>query len=550
MQEQAEKANANPGQAKNFDAVIIGAGFAGLYMLYRLRNQGLKCRVYEAGSGLGGTWFWNRYPGARCDVESIEYSYSFSDELQQEWKWSERYPSQPEILRYANYVADKFNLKPDIQFETKVTSATYDEAAKRWQIETNQGEQISAQFCVMATGCLSTSQVPKYPGLDNFKGKTYHTGHWPHEGVDFSGQRVAVIGTGSSAIQSIPVIAEQAEQLFVFQRTANFSIPANNKPLDPEYSRQIKENYAELRQKARTSGFGIAAFPINEKSALEVDNEERQREYEKYWSLGGLSFMTSFGDLILNKESNDTAAAFFRDKIRQIVHDPEVAEDLIPKDYPIATKRLCVDTNYYNTFNRENVTLINLKKRPIEEITANGIRTAEREYEVDAIVFATGFDAMTGTLVNMNIRGKGDLSLKEQWAAGPNTYLGLAMAGFPNLFTITGPGSPSVMSNMMVSIEQHVDWIADCVAYVRQQDVEAIEASPEAQEGWTSHVNEVANMTLFPLANSWYMGANIPGKARVYMPYIGGVGAYRQKCDEVAANGYEGFELVGQKVAL
>lgn len=527
---------------KQFDAVIVGAGFAGLYMLHRVRGLGLTARIYEAGSGVGGTWFWNRYPGARCDVESMEYSYSFSDELQQEWNWTERYPSQPEILRYVNHVADRFDLRKDIQFETRVTAASFDEPSNRWTIQTDKGDQVTARFCIMATGCLSTPQTPSYPGLDSFKGKWYHTGKWPHEGVDFTGQRVAVIGTGSSAIQSIPVIAEQAAQLFVFQRTPNFSVPAHNRPLDAQYEQDLKAHYAELRKQARESSFGLV-MPSNEKSALEVSADERQQAYEASWNRGGLGFMTAFGDLILNKESNDTAKEFFHNKIREIVHDPAVAEKLLPTDYPVATKRLCVDTNYYATFNRDNVSLIDLRKTPIAEITPNGVRTSEAAYEVDSIVFAIGFDAMTGTLVNIDIRGRAGTQLKEKWSEGPRTYLGLTTAGFPNMFLITGPGSPSVLSNMMVSIEQHVDWIADCIKYLYQHDLKGIEADQEAEEGWVSHVNEVANYTLFPTTKSWYTGANISGKPRIFMPYIGGVGAYRQKCDEVAAKGYEGFSL-------
>jgi cyclohexanone monooxygenase len=544
--QQPMKADSQP--ASNFDAVIVGAGFSGLYMLHRLRKLGMSVKVYEAGSGLGGTWFWNRYPGARCDVESMEYSYSFSDDLQQEWEWTERYPTQPEILRYLNHVADRFDLRRDIQFNTRVTSAIFDEATNRWTVQTEGGEVVTGQYCIMATGCLSTAQVPSYPGLENFKGKWYHTGHWPHEGVDFTGQRVAVIGTGSSAIQSIPVIAQQASQLFVFQRTPNFSIPAWNVPLDPESARQLKANYADFRRQARESGFGLVV-PVNEKSALEVTPEERQQEYEARWNRGGLAFMTAFSDLIINKDANDTAAEFFRAKIREIVKDPEVAETLMPKDYPIATKRLCVDINYYDTYNRDNVSLIDLRKTPIVEITENGVRTGEAEYEVDAIVFATGFDAMTGTLLKLDIRGKDGQKLRDKWAEGPRTYLGLTVAGFPNLFTITGPGSPSVMSNMVVSIEQHVDWITDCINYMRDHHLDRIEATQEAEDGWVDHVNEVANYTLFPQANSWYMGANIPGKPRIFMPYIGGVWVYRQKCDEVAAKGYEGFSLTTSQTA-
>ena len=533
---------AAPVPASDLDAVIVGAGFAGLYMLHRLRGVGLSARVYEAGDGIGGTWYWNRYPGARCDVESMDYSYSFSDDLQQEWQWTERYASQPEILRYINHVADRFDLRRDVQLSTRVTAAVFDEATHRWAVSTDRGDRVSAHFCVMATGCLSAAQVPDFKGLETFEGAWYHTGNWPHEGVDFTGQRVGVIGTGSSAIQSIPLIARQAAHLFVFQRTPNFSIPARNAPLDPEYERRWKANYAEHRRQARESRVGFVV-ERNDLSALEVSAEERLREYESRWSRGGLGFTAIFEDLLTNKDANDTAAEFFRDKIRSTVRDPAVAEKLVPQHYPIGTKRLCVDTDYYDTFNRDNVTLIDLRTAPIEAITANGLRTRDEAYTLDSLVFATGFDAMTGALLSIDIRGRAGQSLRQKWAEGPRTYLGLGVTGLPNLFAITGPGSPSVLSNMIVSIEQHVDWIADCLAYLRAHDRTAIEATVAAEDAWVAHVNEVGHATLYPLANSWYMGANIPGKPRIFMPYIGGVGTYRQICDDVAAKGYEGFAL-------
>lgn len=528
--------------ANAFDAVIVGAGFAGLYMLYRLRVLRLSTKVYEAGSGVGGTWFWNRYPGARCDVESLQYSYSFSDELEQEWQWTERYASQPEIERYLNHVADRFDLRRDIQFDTRVTAATFDEAAKRWAIQSDRGDRVTAHFCIMATGCLSAAKIPDYKGIDAFQGKTYHTGHWPAEGVDFTSQKVGVIGTGSSAIQCIPHIARQASHLFAFQRTPHFSVPAQNGPLSPEVAQDWKANRAKYRQRDRTSPFGIR-IELNSKSALEVLPEERQREYEARWRDGGFAMIGAFADLIFKKEANDTAAEFVRSKIRGLVHDPAVAEKLVPTDYPLATKRLCVDTDYYATFNRDNVTLIDARATPIREITRTGLRTSEAEYTLDSIVFATGYDAMTGALCNIDIRGRTGACLKQKWSGGPRTYLGVMIAGFPNLFTITGPGSPSVLSNMVLSIEQHVEWIADCISCLRNRQLASIEATPEAENSWVAHVNEVANYTLFPLANSWYMGANIAGKPRVFMPYIGGAGVYRQKCDEIAAHGYEGFTL-------
>ena len=532
----------DPSRPARVDAVVVGAGFAGLYMLYRLRGLGFTVRVFEAGEGIGGTWYWNRYPGARCDVESMDYSYSFSDELQQEWQWTERYAAQPEILRYIEHVADRFDLRRDVECSTRVTAATFDESSSRWSVETDRGDRVSARFCIMATGCLSAAQVPSYPGLDRFEGCWYHTGHWPHEGVDFTGQRVGIVGTGSSAIQSTPIIARQAASVVVFQRTPNFSVPAQNAPLDAEYERRVKADYAEFRRRARESrvGFVVAA---NEQSALAVAPEEREREYEARWQRGGLGFTSAFSDLMTTAEANDTAAEFFRAKIRSIVRDPAVAELLAPTGYPVGTKRMCVDTGYYDTFNRDNVRLVDLRTSPIEAITPRGIKTRDSEHALDSIVFATGFDAMTGALLRIDVRGRGGQRLADKWAGGPRTYLGLAMAGCPNLFAITGPGSPSVLSNMIVSIEQHVDWIADCLVRLRARGVAAIEATEDAENAWVAHVNEVGHGTLYPRANSWYMGANVPGKPRVFMPYVGGVGAYRKRCDEVAAGGYAGFSL-------
>src|SRR5271165_461245 len=445
---------------RQMDALVVGAGFAGLYMLYRLRALGFSVRVYEAGSGVGGTWFWNRYPGARCDVESLEYSYSFSEELQQEWQWTERYASQAEILRYLNYVADRFDLRRDIQFDTRVTSALFDEIANRWTIRTDRAEQVSAKYCVMATGCLSIPKMPEYKGIETFQGRWYHTGQWPTEQVDFSGQQVGVIGTGSSGIQSIPLIAQQAAHLYVSQRTPNFSIPAHNTPMSPDLTGDWDVNRPQYRQRARTSQFGLL-IEQGTKSALEVAPDERECEYERRWRRGGLAMYGAYADLLVQKESNDTAAEFVRSKIRSIVHDPAVAEMLAPKEYPLGTKRMCVDTGYYETFNRTNVTLVDSRATPIEEITPTGVRTSQAEYKLDSLVFATGFDAITGALNNIDIQGRDGIRLKDKWSAGPRTYLGITIAGFPNLFLITGPGSPSVFSNMVVSIEQHVDWIAD-----------------------------------------------------------------------------------------
>ena len=535
---QAKPTQAGPAENGRFDAVIVGAGFAGLCMLHRLRELGLSVRVFERGSGIGGTWFWNRYPGARCDVESMEYSYQFSEELQQEWNWSERFAAQQEILRYLEHVADRFDLRRDIQLDTRVSSAVFDESAGRWTIETDGGARASAKFCIMATGCLSSTNTPRFAGLDSFAGPTFHTGNWPHAPVDFSGKRVGVIGTGSSGVQSIPLIARQAAQLFVFQRTPTYTVPAHNHPLDPGVQERIKGDYAGLRRRAAQMPFGFDTRP-GEKLALEATAEERRAEYEDRWARGGLPFISGFADLLYSKDANDTAAEFVRAKIREIVRDPRVAEMLSPRQV-IACKRLCIDTGYYETFNRSNVTLIDVSAAPIEAITPRGLRTKNAEYELDCIVFATGFDAMTGALLGIDIRGRGGLSLARKWAEGPRTYLGLATAGFPNLFMITGPGSPSVLSNMVPSIEQHANWIARCIAYLREHELARIEPTALAEDAWVEHVNEVAGGTLFPSCNSWYLGANVPGKPRVFMPYLG-FPAYVQKCDEVAAKGYEGF---------
>jgi cation diffusion facilitator CzcD-associated flavoprotein CzcO len=522
------------------DAVVVGAGFAGLYMLHRLRGLGLSTRVFEAGSGVGGTWFWNRYPGARCDVESMEYSYQFSDELQQEWQWTERYSSQPEILRYLNHVADRFDLRRDIQLDTRVEAAQYDEATARWSVRCSDGTAVSARFVIMATGCLSSTNMPKFQGLESFGGDVYHTGRWPHEGVDFRDKRVGVIGTGSSAIQAIPLIAEEAAHLTIFQRTPNFSVPARNRPLDPGEVARVKQNYGELRRMASQMGFGFNTRS-GEISALSVSDDERLAEYEARWESGGLPFLGAYADLILDRTANETAADFVRAKIREIVKDPALAELLTPHTV-LGCKRLCSDTRYYETFNRDNVTLVDVSASPIEELTPTGVRVAGIDYPFDAIVFATGFDAMTGAVLGIDIRGKGGLALKQKWSEGPRTYLGVATAGFPNLFLITGPGSPSVLTNMVPSIEQHVNWIADCIVHMDRNGRRAIEARTDAEDAWVAHVNDVAGATLYPTCNSWYLGANVPGKPRVFMPYLG-FPEYVVKANEVVANGYEGFSL-------
>jgi cyclohexanone monooxygenase len=522
------------------DAVIVGAGFAGMYMLHRLRGLGLSARVLEAGSGVGGTWYWNRYPGARCDIESMEYSYQFSDALQQEWVWSERYAAQPEILRYAEHVADRFDLRKDIQLDTRVSAATFDDSAGRWRVETAAGERFEATFCIMATGCLSSPNTPRFDGLERFAGAVYHTGHWPQRGVDFAGLRVGVIGTGSSAVQSIPLIAAQAEHLWVFQRTPNYVVPARNAPLEPALQARIKASYATLRAQARQGRTGCL-YEVNPTPALAVGAAERERQYQARWDRGGLGFIGSFVDLLVDRSANDTAAAFIRAKIMATVHDPQVAEKLLPRSV-VGCKRLCIDTGYYETFNRPNVTLVDVAATPVEGITGQGVTVAGQDYALDALVLATGFDAMTGALARIDIRGGAGEPLRERWAAGPRTYLGLAVAGFPNLFTITGPGSPSVLSNMLPSIEQHVDWIADLIGHALARGLARVEATRAAEDAWVEHVKEVADATLFPSCNSWYVGANVPGKPRVFMPYLG-FPAYVAKCEQVAADGYEGFAL-------
>jgi cyclohexanone monooxygenase len=528
-----------------FDSIIIGAGFSGLYMLHRLRKLGLSARVFEAGDGIGGTWFWNRYPGARCDIESIEYSYSFSDELQQEWRWSERYPGQSEVLRYLEHVADRFDLRRDIELSTRVTCAQFDEAQQRWRVTTDRGEVATARYCITAVGCLSAHNLPRIEGIDSFAGTIHHTSRWPKQGVDLSGKRVGVIGTGSTAIQLIPVVARQAAQLTVFQRTPNFSIPARNTATDPEHERTTKRDYAEIRARARQSVFGVSTLEVSPRLTTEVSPEEQRRQLEAHWAAGGLGFLGAFGDLLVSPDANQMVAQFVRDKIREVVHDPRTADLLAPKSYPVGCKRLCLDSGYYETFNRDNVALVDVNATPIVGISPTGLRTTEREYPLDALILATGFDAMTGALDNIDIRGRGGASLRDKWAAGPRTYLGIASAGFPNLFLITGPQSPSVISNMVTSIEQHVEWIAELVRTMEAQQLRLVDPTREAEDAWVEHATLVANQTIWSAAscNSWYLGSNVPGKPRIFTPYVGGVGPYAAKIQEVARNGYEGFSL-------
>jgi len=527
------------------DAVVVGAGFGGLYMLHRLREAGVSVQGFEAGTDVGGTWYWNRYPGARCDVPSLFYSYTWDEALQKDWRWSEKYAAQPEILAYARHVADRHDLRPLIAFETRVLSATFDEAADRWRVVTDRGDTLSARWLVMATGCLSTPRAPAIPGVESFAGETYHTGAWPHEGVDFTGKTVAVVGTGSSGIQSIPQIAAQADHVTVFQRTPNFSVPANNTPLTDADIEAFWAMYPDYMALVKGPGMGFGANPANSPGGTP---EERRARYEALWGVGGAGFLTAWGNLLTSIEVNDEAADFVREKIAEVVTDPAVAERLKPYDHPIGTKRICVDTGYYETYNRPNVTLVNLREEPIEAITAGAVCTAAATYPVDALVFATGFDAMTGALLAIDIKGAGGVEFRAAWAEGPKAYLGLAVAGFPNLFIVTGPGSPSVLSNMINSIEQHVEWITACIGHMREHGFTRIAADAETQEAWVAHVRAVADKTLFPRAASWYMGANIPGKPRVFMPYIGS--GYRRTCSEVAAEGYRGFALTKAAAAV
>ncbi|SDI56568.1 flavin-containing monooxygenase [Natribacillus halophilus] len=530
-------------QATSLDVVVIGAGFAGLYALYRFREDGFSTRAYEEGENVGGVWYWSRYPGARCDSESIYYNYTFSDELLQEWTWSSRYPEQPEILSYLNYMADKFDLRQDIQFKTRVTAAHFDNEHNRWQIYLNDDTSISAKYLITGVGCLSATNIPDFKGLDSFEGEWYHTGNWPHEKVKFDGKRVGVIGTGSSGVQSIPVIAQEASHLTVFQRTPQYAVPARNHAYDPNFIRQTKENYNEIKRKMYNS-WGALPFVPHNRSALEDTPEERRKVYEDAWQKGGEGFAAAtYNDLLFSEESNETASEFIRNKIRETVHDPEVAEKLLPTHY-YATKRPILDTYYYETYNRDNVTLLDVKKDPVEEVTPSGVRTAEAEYDLDILVFATGYDGMTGPLFKIDIHGEDGTTLKEKWKDGAETrtYLGMTTAGFPNFFMITGPESPSVLANVPTAIEQHVNWIANCIQYLSDHEIEKIEAKEEAEEAWSEHCNEVAQATLFPKTESWYTGANIAGKPSGRFPiYLAGFPIYRQKCNEVAANGYEGF---------
>ncbi|WP_216847422.1 NAD(P)/FAD-dependent oxidoreductase [Arthrobacter sp. SLBN-53] len=531
------------GTADRVDIVVVGAGFGGLYALHKFRQQGRSVRVFEAAPEVGGTWYFNRYPGARCDVESLDYCYSFSDELQQEWTWTEKYATQSEILDYIKWVADKLDLRPGITFNTRVVSAVFDDDALNWTVTTDTGETVIARFVVMATGPLSSPLTPDIAGLDDFGGEVYHTAHWPHDGVDFTGKRVAVIGTGSSGIQSIPIIAEQAAQLYVFQRTPNYSVPAGNRALSNDEIKRAKATYDERRRMSWRSGGG-SPHVAHPKMTMEATPDERREAFEKRWQLGGVLFSKTFADQMIDMEANDEARKFYEEKIRAVIDDPEVADLLIPKDHPIGTKRICTDTNYFQTFNRPNVELVSVRATPIQSVDATGINTTNRHVGVDAIVLATGFDAMTGTLAKIDIVGRDGRRLVDSWSHGPRTYLGLGVDGFPNLFLVSGPGAPAVLANMVLHAEAHINWIADAIDYLDKHEVAAIEATADAVDDWVAECNRRADATLFPKANSWYMGANVPGKPRVFMLFIGGFATYLGICADVANAGYKGFSLL------
>ncbi len=532
----------------DFEAVIIGAGFSGLYALHKLRNEmGLSARVLEAGDGVGGTWYWNRYPGARSDTSSWIYCYSFSEELRQEWQWSERYPQQNEVLSYLEHVADKFDLNRDIQFGARVTEATFDEEANRWEVRTETGDVVTARFLIAALGALSASNVPDIPGIENFAGDWYHTAEWPHEGVDFTGKSVGVIGTGATGTQVATELAEQADHLTVFQRTPNYALPLGNYPLDAEDRRRYKENYEEIWEWVRHN-FSGHDYDFIGKNLEEATPEERERAFQERWDRGGFGlWLGNYDDMLDNREANDIVSEWVREKIRERIDDPVTAEKLTPRDHAFGTKRVPLEAGYYEIFNRGNVELVDVKKAPILEITETGLRTQDGEYEFDALVFATGFDAMTGPFERIDIRGRGGELLRDKWAEGPRTYLGLMSAGYPNLFAITGPQSPSVLTNIPVAIEQHVDWISGAIQYMLDNGLGVVEPTREAEDDWVEHSQEVAYATLLPQSATWYMGANIPGKPQVFLPYLGGLGPYRQKCDEVAANEYEGFAFANRE---
>jgi cation diffusion facilitator CzcD-associated flavoprotein CzcO len=526
-----------------YDVVVIGAGFGGLYAVHRFTSMGLRVLGLEQAQDVGGVWYWNRYPGARCDCESYYYSYAFSQELQQDWTWSLRYSEQPEILTYLGHVADRFDLRRHYRFGARVTAAHFDEAESAWIVRTEDGAAVRTAALVTAMGCLSQVNWPDIPGVRDFQGGLWHTAQWPHEDVDFTGRRVGVIGTGASAVQAIPKIARQAAHLTVFQRTANWVLPVWNHATDPDFDAWVKANYGEIRDRCLASA-GAVPFDPPTRSALEVSDDERRAIFQAFWDRGGMRFFTAFTDLFSSPEANATAQAFVRDQIRRIVQDPATAEKLVPSTHPIGVKRPPLDDDYYETFNRPNVELVDIRETPIVRVEGDTLHTTAATFELDDLVVATGFDAITGALLAMDVRGRGGVRLGDVWIHGPRTYLGLGVAGFPNLFTVTGPLSPSVLANMPTAVEQHVDWIAGCLDHMRRGRIATIEPTDAAQDEWVAHAAEVVSHTLYPQADSsWYFGANIPGKPRSFGVYVGGFASYREHCEAVAERGYEGFRL-------
>lgn len=530
------------------DVIVVGAGFAGLRALKTIREMGLDTLVLEASDSVGGVWNFNRYPGARCDVESYDYSYRFSPELEQEWRWTERYATQPEILSYIEHVAERFDLRRDILFNTRMAAATYDAARNRWLVESADGRRWAARRLVLALGQLSTPKETTYPGQEGFGGQVIYSARWPRDGVDLKGKRVAIIGTGSSGVQMTPVIAAKAAQLTVFQRTANYSIPAANAPLTEAEDREVKAGYRERRERARNSPSGLGFVP-DERSAREVDAAEREEAYEKAWNRLGFGFALTFKDILLNEESNQTASEFIRRKIAEQVHDPVLRDKLTPKGFAFGTRRPSVDSGYFATFNRPNVRLVDLGETPIEEFTAGGIRTSAEELPFDVVIYATGFDVFTGSLLKPRIAGRNGLTLAEKWSGGPVSYLGLSVQGFPNLFIIGGPGSPSLLSNVLLSSEEQIDWLEGLFAHCDASGVATVEATEKAESDWVDHVNDRARQTLYLSTPSYYTGAEMPGKPRVFMPYSGGVRGYRRILEKTAERGYEGFVLTSRETA-
>ncbi|CAF0813952.1 unnamed protein product [Adineta steineri] len=536
--EHAPNTNGVEHPPETIDALVVGAGFAGLAMLHALRERGYSAKIFEAGHEIGGTWHWNRYPGARCDVESMQYSYSFSDELQQQWHWSERFAKQPEILRYLNHVVDKFDLRKHIQLETRVTSVIYDEDRSQWAITTNRDDHIIAKFCIMATGCLSIPKDPNIKGLDRFKGNVYSTSHWPADDVSFIDRRVAIIGTGASGVQCIPMIAKQATHLYVFQRTPNFVIPANYEPVDSEYEDDWKSNYTQRRRQSLESPAGIFFGYVNDSSIATMTDAER---FEEGWKRGGFSFYTAFQGRLNDKAISEIISKLICDKIRETVKDPTVAETLLPYDHLFGTKRPCVTSQYYETFNRDNVTLVDIRDKSIDEITPTGIQIEDKHYDVDDIVLAIGFDAITGAIFNIDIHGRSGQTLRDKWTIRPRTLLGLMMAHFPNLFTITGPGSPVDLGNMIPHIEENVKWIINCIDYLKMHNIDSIEPTVNAQNAWMDHVDMVAGQILCSTGNSWYNGSSLSGKTNCVMRYAGGFNNYLKMCENAAMHDYAQF---------